>query len=364
MSWLHRLLQRGKLERDLDKELAYHVERRSAELVATGVNPREAARQARLEFGGPDEIREACRDARGTRWIEDFFQDCRYAFRTMAGNKAFTTLAILSLALGIGANTAIYSFMDSILLRSLPVNDPESLVMLNWQSKPRGNGETHQASVMHGVHTRTGSDYDDPKKGHISGIFPYEAFELFKQDDSVFSTVFAHYQPTPFNLIIEGQADVANGEFVSGDFFRALSVPPAAGRLIVSDDDRTGVRPVAVLSYDLSQKRFGGPAQAVGQSISINSVPVTIAGVAPPEFFGVNPGVAPDFYLPMHANLLLGATVRGWYLDHRIYWIEMMARLRPGVTIDQAQAAWTGRFHQWVESTAATTPSGPTSPPC
>src|SRR5437868_3034167 len=121
MGWLKRLFDRDRLESELDKELSDHIERRIADLIATGMDRDTARRQARLEFGGTDHIKETCRDARGTRWLDELVHDCRYTLRTMNANKTFTALAILSLALGIGANTAIFSFVDSILLRSLPV---------------------------------------------------------------------------------------------------------------------------------------------------------------------------------------------------------------------------------------------------
>jgi macrolide transport system ATP-binding/permease protein len=334
------------------RRLLYYFRRRQFESELEEEMQHHAALSGRPKFGNVTLLKEDSRAMWTWTFWDQLGQDLRYALRTMANNKAFTALAALSLALGIGANTAIYSFMDSILLRSLPVQDPQSLVMLTWQSNTRDEESPHTVSVMHGVHTRSGSSYNDPHKGYTSGIFPYAAFELFQKDDSSFASVFAHYQPTPFNLIVKGRADVANGEFVSGDFFRGLGVPAAAGRLVVADDDRPGAESVAILSYGLSQSRFGGPAQAVGQSILISNIPFTVVGVAPPEFFGVNPGIAPDFYLPMHTNLLLGATARGWYLNQNVYWIEVLARLRPGVSIAQAQAAWAGRFHQWVDSTA------------
>jgi macrolide transport system ATP-binding/permease protein len=333
------------------RRLLYYFRRRQFESELEEEMQHHAALSGRPKFGNVTLLKEDSRAMWTWMFWEQLGQDLRYALRTMANNKAFAALAALSLALGIGANTAIYSFMDSILLRSLPVQNPESLVMMNWQTKARADGGARSVSVMHGIHTRSGSSYND-HTGYTSGIFPYAAFELFQKDDSAFASVFAHYQPTPFNLSVEGQADIASGEFVSGDFFRGLGVPPAAGRLIVFDDDRAGAESVAILSYGLSQSRFGGAAQAVGQSILINNVPFTVVGVTPPEFFGVNPGIAPDFYLPMHANLLLGATARGWYLNQNVYWIEVMARLRPGVSIAQAQATWAAPFHQWVESTA------------
>src|SRR5205085_9165772 len=141
-------------------------------------------------------------------FLEQLGQDVRYALRTMDGNRLFTELAVLSLALGIGANTAIYSFMDAILLRSLPVSDPESLVMLRWHAKPIKRG----SFVMHAM---SGSTFDDPKLGTTSGIFPFPAFDLIAKNNGVFSSVFA-YHPTPqLNVNVKGQADLARGEYVS-----------------------------------------------------------------------------------------------------------------------------------------------------
>src|SRR5258708_7887552 len=152
----------------------------------------------------------------------------------MAANRLFTTLVTVCLALGIGANTAIYSFMDSILLRSLPVADPESLVVLNWHARITSRRDF----VMRAV---SGSSWGDAKSGTTSGMFPFGAFELLQQDDAIFSSVFAYFQPRQarkMNLAIKGQADLATGITVSGDYFRGLAVLPAAGRLIGADDDR------------------------------------------------------------------------------------------------------------------------------
>ncbi len=204
--------------------------------------------------------------------------------------------------------------------------------------------------------TTSDSTHNDPKTGFNGGVFPYAAFELLQKSDSVFSSVFGYYgYPGTLNLAIEGQADVASGEYVSGDYFRGLGVPPAAGRLIAADDDKAGAPAVAVVSYSFSQRRFGDAASAVGQSILINSVPVTVIGVTPPEFFGVDPAALPDCYIPMHANLLLQAgpfAAADQYLDQNSYWIEIMARLRPGVSIGQIQATLAPQFQQWVLSTA------------
>jgi len=345
LSWF---VRRRDKERELREELQFHLDEEAEAKLADGASTQEARWAARRELGNLTLLRENTRSAWGWTLVEQFGQDLRYALRTMSASKSFSLLAILTLALGIGANTAIYSFMDSILLRSLPVADPESLAVLNWHLSKATR------SVVHGI---SGSTHDD-NGGTTAGIFPYPAFELLKKSsDSVFSSLFAYYPTREVNLMVKGQAEQASGEYVSGDYFRGLAVLPAAGRAIIPDDDRTGAAPVAVLSFAYSQKRFGDAFSAAGQSILINNIPFTVAGVAPPGFFGVDPAAAPDFYLPLHTNILLAVAHRGinseGYLDQNYYWIEMMARLRPGVNLVQARAALGPVFHQWVATTAS-----------
>src|SRR5262249_30402312 len=151
--------------------------------------------------------------------------------RAIAANRTFSTLAILSLALGIGANTAIYSFMDALLMRSLPVSDPESLAVLNWGASPTGRD-----FVMRSM---SGSTWREEKWTTVSGIFPFPAFEVIRTNSGqVFSSVFAYYPTRKVNVMVKGQAEQAGGEFVSGDYFRGLEVSAAAGRVIIPDDDR------------------------------------------------------------------------------------------------------------------------------
>ena len=347
------LTERRNKEAELREELQFHLDEEAEERQAEGLAHDEARWAARRELGNLTLVEEDTRAMWGWTILEQLGQDLRYAFRTMAANRLFTLLAISSLALGIGANTAIYSFMDSILLRSLPVPDPESLVVLNWHSMA-----ARRDSVMKSM---SGTTYDDPRTGTTAGIFPFPAYELFRKNDSVFSSVFGHCrnrQVRTLNVTIRGQADLAAGWSVSGDYFRGLGVPPAAGRLMIPDDDRPGAPPVAVVSYGFSRRRFGGAANAAGQSILIDNLPFTVVGVTPPEFFGVEPAAAPDVYLPLHANELLGAGQQfGFraedYLERNYYWLHVMGRLRPGVSIAQAQAALAPAFRQWVESTAA-----------
>jgi len=346
LGWLAR--RRGKDEQ-LAAELQFHLEEEAEERRTAGLPEDEARWAARRELGNIGLIREDTRTAWGWMWFEQLMQDLRYAARTMLRNPAFTALAALSLALGIGANTAIYSFMDALLVRALPVTAPESLVVLNWHRKDA------PGSV---VHTASGSIYDDRTYGLAARIFPYPAFELFQKSGAVFSSLFAYYPTRRLNLVIRGQAEIGAGQFVSGEYFHGLDVPPASGRLIFPEDDRAGAPAVVVLGFDFSQRRFGDASSAVGQSILINNTPFTVAGVAPPGFFGVDPAVAAEFYVPMHANLLLEPNrgnqgIARRYLDRNDYWIEMMGRLRPGATMTQAQSELAPVFHQWVGSTAA-----------
>jgi predicted permease len=350
--------QRRQRDDDLREELEFHLDEEAAERQADGLPDDQARRAARLHLGNLAIVEERVRAEWGWTWIEQLIQDVRYASRAMLRNRAFTLLTILSLALGIGANTAIYSFMDAVLMRSLPVKDPGSLVVVNWRSRDATrDAQGNREFVMHSM---SGSVNGDAEGGLRSGIFPYPAFELLqKQSSSVFSSVFAYYPNRGANLLIDGQAYTGRGEYVSGEFFRGLEVRPAAGRLLVGDDDRVGAPPVLVISFAFSERHFGQADRAPGRSILINAIPFTIVGVTPPDFFGVDPAAAPEFYLPLHANLLVDAAglngvTKDQYLAQDYYWLEMMARLRPGVSLDDAQTVLAPQFRQWVSTTAVT----------
>jgi macrolide transport system ATP-binding/permease protein len=335
------LTLRPRKEAELQEELQFHLDEETDERQAEGLAQEQARRAARRDLGNVTLVQENTRAAWTWTFWEQLLQDLRYAVRTMGANKTFTALAILSLALGIGANTAIFSFMDAILMRSLPVPHPESLVTLSWHTQRR---------EMHGMN-RHDDSYKDPNGGFVGGFFAYPAFELFRKSDALFSSVFGYQGAGDLNLTVKGESGIASAEYVSGDYFRGLDIPPAAGRLIAPEDDQAGAPAIAAISFVLSQKRFGGPANAVGQSILLNNIPFTVAGVTPPEFFGADPDAAPDIYLPMHANLLLDATNHyppaTWYLNPDFDWVVIMARLRPGVSAAQAQAALAARFSEW-----------------
>jgi predicted permease len=345
-------IESAKRSEELREEMELHLAEKATELQADGMTEERARAEARRRFGNVGLKQEESREIWITRFWSELVQDVRYGCRTMTANKAFSALAVLSLALGIGANTAIYSFMESILLRSLPVADPESLVVLNWHSRPPQNANKEWVHVMHGVQ---GIAWPGDKGAMVSGMFPYGAFETLREENPVFSTLFGYFSGLNHNLSIRGQATSASTEYVTGEYFRGLAVLPAAGRLIDSEDDRPGAAPVAVISFATSQNRFGGPPNAIGQPILVDNVTFTVSGVAPPEFFGVDPEVAPDVYLPLHTNVLVDGTgAARMYGDRNFYWIEMMGRLRPGVSMAQAQAVLAPRFHQWVATTATT----------
>ena len=334
------LFHRADYERELDEELAQHL----AMLKQAGRSHHAAQRQ----FGNVASLKEESRSMWTFQFLEQAAQDIRYAFRTMAANPLFTATAALSLALGMGANTAIYSFMDAILLRSLPVAHPEQLAIVSWHS-PRRSGV---------VRSINGSARRYGKGGTASPDFPYRAYETLRSDKQFFSTLFAYTYAQSYNVIVDGQAESVAGLFVSGNYFSGLGVPPAAGRLLDDDDDRSGAVPPIVLSYSYWQRRFNANPAVVGKSILINKLAFTVAGVSASGFFGVDPQTSPSFFLPIHAMPVLASNPadeeRSRFLDDHYYWVEMMGRLRPAVGIAPAQAALRAQFAAFAAGTAAT----------
>ena len=305
------------------------------------------------ELGNLTLAAENARETWTWMWLDRLGQDLRYALRSVVHNKAFTALAVLSLALGIGANTAIYSFTESILLRSLPVPEPESLVVMKWRAKQ------YTSAASSGFSFSTGGTYNDPTDGMIGTQFPYPALELFQRNTGVLSSAFCYFVVDRLNLTIDGDTEAVQGQYVSGDYFRGMGVTPAAGRLILAGDDDAGAPNVAVLSHRFSQRRFGDASQAAGRTIRINDKPFSVIGVTPPGFFGAEPGSVPDLYVPMHAEMVLEravvtAGVARKYLDANFYWIEIMGRLKPGVDLAQAQAVLGPQFRRFTEDSATT----------
>jgi putative ABC transport system permease protein len=324
MTWWGRLFHRRRLERELDAELRDHFERQVADFVATGVSEAEARRIARLALGGHEQIKEQCRDARGTRWIEDVAQDVRYAWRVLAKAPAFTCVAVLSLALGIGANTAIFSLVNGVLLRTLPVRDPERLVLLR------------------------------------DGSWTNPIWEQIRQRQwRVFDGAVA-WGAEQFDLAAGGPSLKVEGLWVSGGFFDVLGVPAVMGRTLTPDDDRRGggrSGPVAVISYRFWQQHLGGSATVIGRPLALNRVFFTIVGVVTPAFAGPVIGRSFDVAVPLGTEPL----VRGkeTWLDRRdTWWLDIMARLKPGQSLDDATGALWGVQPQIRQATLPDWPAG------
>jgi macrolide transport system ATP-binding/permease protein len=319
------LLRRDRFEREFEEEIRHH-------LALSGGDE-----TARRRFGNITLIKEESRAMWTFAFWEQFAQDIRYGLRAMLANKLFTAMAVLSLALGIGANTAIYSFMDAIMLRALPVQHPERLVVLNWHARI-------QPPVIHAFY---GGGHQDPKTGFTSGNFPYPAFELFSSNRDLPVDLFGFDTLYNANLLFRDQAELASGQYVSGGYFTGLGVIPEAGRLIGPDDDRTGAPPVAVLGDGYWRSRFGADPAVVGQTVIVNNVQYVIAGVAAPEFYGTDPAIEAKVFLPLHAE-----TEADRFTDGRFYWLSVMGRLHLDARIATAQAPLAAAFHQFAESTA------------
>ena len=280
-------------------------------------------------------------------WVERLLQDVRYALRSFGHHKAFTAVVVASLALGIGANTAIYSFMEAIVLRPLPVRDPQSLVVMKWRAKG-------YALARSGMSWSTGGSSFDKTTGTVSSIFPYPALAVFQQNRDVLSAAFCYFAASRLALTAQGETDAVKGQYVSGGYFDGMGVVPLAGRLVQPEDDTASASAVAVLSARFSRRRFGSPDAAVGQTVRINDTPFSVIGVVPASFFGAEPGAVPDVYIPLHADVILKTGRSSSYLDDHLYWIEVMGRLQPGVSLEQAQMVLAPAFHRYVTGTATT----------
>ena len=328
---------------DVDEEIAYDLAADAEERIRSGIPPEEAQFASRRDFGNLSLIKEDVREIWVGATLQRLYQDVRYGWRTLRANLVFTSMAVISLALGIGANTAIYSVMDTIMLRALPVKSPSQLVIVNWRAK-------QEPDV---VHSHSGPNY--PTTGGIeSPDFPWQAYELFRDHNTSFSTVFAYKEAGRLNVVVHGRAEVQAVEYVSGNFFSGLGINPAAGRLLAEYDNKPDSSRVAVISYDYWLRRFNGDLAAIGQTLSLNNIPFTIAGVTAPEFFGVAAGSSPMVYIPIVNRLALySGNEKEMFIDPHSYWVDVMGRLRPGVGLARAEAELSGEFHRYVLASTA-----------
>lgn len=314
MTWIGRLLNRKRLEADLRKELEYHVQRQIDDFQDAGLTVAEARRKARLEFGGEEQI-EACRDARGTRWLESIFEDLRFSQRILRKSPGFTIAAVVTLALGIGANLAIFRLLDAVRLRSLPVKDPQELaiVQLGDRTGWRGNQATGYPALTNPI------------------------WEQFRDSQQSFSGVLA-WGDNDFNIAPGGEVRLARGLFVSGDFFKVLGVQPLLGRVLTAAEDQRGCGvPGAVISYAFWQREFGGDTSVIGRKLTLNYQKTEIVGVTPANFSGPEVGRSYDVAVPICSQAVLW-NAGNWLNEGTVWWLTVMGRLKPGESREFANA--------------------------
>src|ERR1043165_1216294 len=306
-------LRLRRLEGDFDRELQYHIDRRMADLVDSGLPEPEARRLVALELGGGTRVREEVRDIWLTRWLRDFVYDLRFSARSFLRSPSFTATAVLSLALGIGATTALYSLIAQVVLRALPVDHPERLVLIDW------NGEQLAETL-----------------GSVN-LMSYPICQDLQQKKEFFDGVFCR-AATTINLSTSGEPSLTAAELVSGTYFAVLGVRPALGRLLTTDDDQApGSSAVVVLSYDFWKNQFGSAPDVVGRTVLVNQHPMTVVGVAAPTFHGIDVGELPSLWIPavMSAQAIPGFNRM---LDRRTRWMQILGRLKQNVSLAEAQA--------------------------
>src|SRR5580693_9024300 len=303
MNWWHRLLRRKKMEEQLEKEMRFHLDQHTAELMARGVSPGEALRRARMAVGGPEQVKEQCRDARGTRWLEDFGQDFRYAMRMLRHRPGFAGVAILTLALGVGASTVMFTVVNGVLLRPLPYPQADRLVAVN------GHTETWNAK-LYGEQNVAYPDFLDCKRESRSLTLAGSIFN---------------------DGTVSGSGDPEHVEFqeISSNLFSVLGINLARGRVFLPEDDHSGAAPVAILGYTFWQRHFSGSADALGAAVTLDGKLYTVVGMTPAGFRLRD--AEPDLLTPLGQDTAKFLQSRG---PHPV---GVVARLNPGATLAQAQ---------------------------
>jgi predicted permease len=331
MGWLRRLgatLRRSHAGDTFDEEARFHVERRVEDLVGMGMSPEDARREAQRHFGSLTSARERSRDANSLPWLGDAMQDLRYAARQLRRNPAFAVTAILTLAIGIGVNTALFGVVNELLLEPLPVAAPDELVLFNWLEGRQG-----MRRGMDGVRTK-----DEGTARSTSTSFSYPTFRRLQEANRSLTELFAFYALQQLNVVVDGSAEVVSGQYVSGNYFRGLGVGAARGRTLGDADDRPGAPPVATITWQHWSRRFNRDPTVVGKTVLINKVAFTIVGVTAEGFAGtLNVTESPDFTLPFAAEPLFSGE-RSGLVRPAFLWVNMMGRVGRGITPSQAVA--------------------------
>jgi predicted permease len=322
--WLNRLRYSGRRSRfddELDDEIRFHLETCAAELEQSGLSRDDALAQARREFGSVTRMREESRSAWQFRWLADFGADLCHSFRSFVRSPGFTATAVLSLALGIGANSAVFTALDGVLWRQLPVADPASLVQL---------------SVL--------------RRGTVGNLDPPAELVRQVRESGLFSNVITA-TPDGLSFSYDDRAERIIGEAVSSNFFTALGVEPILGQAFTPAVQHGGWAAEAVISYSFWTHRFGGDPAIIGRTIRLNTYPFVIVGVSPPSFFGLTRGTDYEVRIPV---LPEGREIReiGLISGSPGWGITTVARLRPGTTAVQAEAAAAPQFQEFLHVTA------------
>ncbi len=309
-----------RAEMELDREMAHHLHHLAAEYERQGYSRREALQMARREFGGAEQFKEACRDQRRWAWLTGFHRDIIFGLRMMRRAPAITLAAVLSLALGIGANAAIASLMDAILWRTLPVSQPQQLRLVQWQAHgfPRDLADGGAGSMYH------------DEGAEVADFFSYPAFQSLRKSMQGHASVAAYNDSIPVSVTYEGRPTVTTERPVSGNFFATLLTRPAMGRLLVDEDDRAAAPAVAVVSHRFWANNLASNRNVIGKTLIVNNRAHVIVGVLAPEFFGLYPGDATAIYAPIHhAASRDGWNPTDWLTKDRLWGTQVIARLAP-----------------------------------
>ena len=323
------LFHRSQVENDTEEELRAHVQNRADHLERSGLTRTDAERRARIEFGAHEKFREECREATGVHFLHTFWQDLRFGLRMLRKSPGFTAVAVLTLGLGIGANTAIFSLIDVLLLHPLPVRDSDRVVLLKWQANkaPLMNGSSSYGFCY------TGGDPASGAKCSFSRPF----FERLQSQVGVFSSVTAFVGSPDVHLNRNGERTIVSSPLVSGEFFQTMGVRAASGRLLQPSDDLANSPPVAVLDYGYWQTEFGGDRSVVGKTIDLDDIPLTVVGVAEPNFGQMVPGQSWDVWLPLSLFPRLNTHWSTSNDDATQWWLAIIGHLKLGVSLAQAQ---------------------------
>jgi predicted permease len=324
---------------ELDADIREHIERETQDNIERGMSPEDARYAALRKFGNVTRVKEDTREVWTIVLLQELAQDVCYGLRVLRNSPGFAAVAILTLALGIGANTAIFSLINAVMLRSLPVEKPSQLVLLMWGARNSPNIHGYMSSgdcpmnLRPGVANPSGCSFSEPMFREIAQA-------------NVFSGAAAFANSGRLNLTGNGPATVINGQLISGDFFRTMGLKAAAGRLFDAADDAPSAAPVAVLNYGYWQSAFGGSHDVVGHTIELNNVPFMIVGVAEQRFTGITPGSDYDVWLPLSDAQRISNPMRwqGRSGDVSNWWLTIIGRLKPGTELWQAQAAVSGLF--------------------